>query len=143
MARVSTYLNFEGETEEAFRRYAEIFGTEITEPITRMGELPPDPSRPPLGDNERDLIMHMRVTILGGHVLMGTDMLASMGHSRRIGNNVTLNLEVDSEEEARRLYDALSEGGSESSGLQPMPWGIWGVTLDRFGIRWMFNVASA
>lgn len=74
---------------------------------------------------------------------MGTDMLKSMGHECRIGNNVTLNLEVDSEEDAHRLYDALSEGGSESSGLQPMPWGLWGVTLDRFGIRWMFNVAGA
>lgn len=63
-----------------------------------------------------------------------------MGHQLRIGNNTTIRLEVDSHEEADRLYDALSEGGSDATGMNDMPWGAyWGCFLDRFGVRWMFS----
>jgi PhnB protein len=138
MARVSTYLNFQGQTEEALTFYAKTFGTEITYlarfsdmPAAGPGELPTD---------ERDLVMHAELPILAGHVLMATDMLRSMGHQTRIGNNTTICLDVDGREEADRIYGALSEGGSEGSPMADMPWGAyWGVTLDRYGIRWMVN----
>ena len=138
MARVNTYLNFQGQAEEAFSFYAEVFDTEITmlsrysdTPAEGPGELPPA---------ERDLVMHAELPIVAGHVLMATDMLRSMGHETRIGNNTTLCLDVDTREEADRLYDALSEGGSEGSPMADMPWGAyWGVILDRYGIRWMIN----
>jgi len=66
-------------------------------------------------------------------------MLESMGHKLRIGNNTTISLEADTKEEVDRLYKALSEGGSEMNAPMDMFWGYWGVCLDRFGIRWMFN----
>ncbi len=82
----------------------------------------------------------MQLPILAGHVLMGTDILASMGHKLTVGNNVTINLEPDTRAETDRLYAALSDGGSDASGLNDMPWGAyWGTCLDRFGVRWMFN----
>ena len=139
MSRVSTYLNFSGETEEAFNFYASLFGTEITGEIARLGDMPTAPGQPELTADERKLVAHIELPILAGHVLMGTDFVESLGHERRIGNNTTINLELDSRDEAERLYAALSEGGSESTGLSDMPWGYWGCTLDRFGIRWMFN----
>lgn len=101
------------------------------------------PDQPPLPEDERNLIGHAVLPILAGHVLMGTDMLRSMGHELKIGNNTTINLEPDSREETDRLYDALSQGGSESTGMQQMPWGYWGCTLDQFGIRWMFNLPNS
>jgi PhnB protein len=66
-------------------------------------------------------------------------MLESMGHQVRIGNNTTISLELDSRDEADRLFSALSSGGSDTMGMQDMPWGYWGVCLDRFGVRWMFS----
>jgi PhnB protein len=88
MSRVNTYLNFQGQAGEAFTFYAKIFGTEITMlsrfsdmPAAGPGELPAD---------ERDLVMHAELPILAGHVLMATDMLRSMGHETRIGNNTTV-----------------------------------------------------
>jgi PhnB protein len=73
---------------------------------------------------------------------MGTDMLESMGHTLRIGNNITISLEPDTLEETQRLFDALSAGGSDVMPLQPMFWGsYWGTCLDRYGIRWMFDCA--
>ena len=111
MARVSTYLNFQGQAEEAFAFYAETFGTQVTMlsrysdmPAAGPGELPAE---------ERNLVMHAELPIIAGHVLMATDMLRSMDQQTRIGNNTTLCLDVDSGEEADRLYAALSEGGSE------------------------------
>jgi PhnB protein len=143
MSRVSTYLNFKGDTEAAFTFYASVFGTEFSVPITRMGDMPAGPGAPELPENERSLVMHVELPILAGHVLMATDMLDSMGHELRIGNNVTLNLEPDTREECERLYAALSEGGSDATGLAHMPWGsLWGTCLDRFGVRWMFNVVD-
>jgi PhnB protein len=142
MSRVSTYLNFMGDTEQAFTFYADVFGTEPSVPIQRFGDMPSGPGAPELPDDERDKVLHVELPILAGHVLMGTDMLKSLGHELRIGNNSTLNLEPDTREEAERLYAALSEGGSDATGLNPMPWGsLWGTCLDRFGVRWMFNVA--
>jgi len=143
MSRVSTYLNFMGNTEEAFEFYRTAFGTEFAGPMMRMGDMPADPSAPELSDAEKRMIMHIELPILGGHVLMATDMLPSMGHQLRIGNNTTVHLEPDSRAETDRLYAALSEGGTDCSGLHEMFWGAyWGTCLDRFGIRWMFSCAE-
>lgn len=141
MARVTTYLNFMGNTEEAFEFYKSVFGTEFEGPLMRMGDVTAE-GMPEMTDAEKKMIMHIELPILGGHMLMGTDMIESMGHSLQIGNNVTLNLEPDTEEETRRLFAALSEGGSDCVELEAMYWGaLWGTFLDRFGIRWMFNFA--
>ena len=139
MSRVTTYLNFNGQAEEALAFYGAAFGTSPTGPVVRMGDMPPAPDGPPLADAEKALVAHAELPILAGHVLMATDILESMGHELRVGNNVTINLEPDSRPETDRLYGELSVGGSESTGMQDMPWGYWGCTLDRFGIRWMFN----
>ncbi len=139
MSRVSTYLNFMGTTEEAFEFYRSIFGTEFVERSRADGRHTERPKRSAAHRAEKGLIAHIELPILAGHVLMGTDMLESLGHELRIGNNVTINLEPDTRAETDRLYAALSEGGSESTGLQQMPWAYWGCTLDKFGIRWMFN----
>ena len=142
MARVNTYLNFQGQTEQAFTFYATTFGTEISM-LSRYADTPGmGPAELPA--EERGLVMHAELPILAGHVLMATDMLRSMNQQTRVGNNTTVCLEVDSREEADRLYGALSDGGSEGSPMADMPWGAyWGVTLDRYGIRWMINHSPA
>ena len=140
MPRVSTYLNFMGNTEEAVNFYKTVFGTEFLTPIMRMGDMPASPGTPELSDAERNMVMHVELPILAGHVLMATDMLESMGHERRIGNNVTINLELEDREETERLFRLLSEDGSDLFGLADMPWGAyWGTCADRYGVRWMFN----
>jgi PhnB protein len=138
MSRVCTYLNFMGQTEEAFGFYSQVFGTSLVAEPARMGTMPGGPG-PELRESERDLIAHIELPILAGHVLMGTDLLESMGHELRVGNNVTICLEPDTKADTDRIYDGLSDGGSESTGMSDMPWAYWGCTLDRFGVRWMLN----
>jgi PhnB protein len=139
MSRVTTYLNFMGDTEEAVRFYGSVFGTEITGEIVRIGSMPSGPDSPELSEADKNLVGHVEIPILAGHVLMGTDLVESMGHQLQIGNNVTINLEPDTRGETDRLYAALSDGGRDSTGMLDVPWGYWGCTLDRFGVRWMFN----
>ena len=142
MARTSTYLNFMGKTEEAFRFYASVFGTELS-PIHRMSDVPAAPDMPALSDAEKNAVMHVALPILGGHMLMGTDMLESMGHKLMLGNNVSLNLEPDTRAETERLFKRLSEGGKIEMPLQDMFWGdYFGHLVDKFGIHWMFNCAE-
>ena len=142
MTRVSTYLNFQGQAEEAFAFYAKIFGTEVSM-LSRFSDMPAAVGGD-LSAEERNLVLHAELPIAGGHLLMATDMLASMGQQTRIGNNTTLCLHVDSRDEADRLYGALADGGSEGSPMADMPWGdYWGVILDRYGIRWMVDHTPA
>ncbi|HET9089065.1 MAG TPA: VOC family protein [Acidimicrobiales bacterium] len=135
MSRVNTYLNFPGSAEEAFNVYAGVFGTQVVG-LTRFADYD---GMPETSEEDRHKILHVELSILNGHVLMATDSLESLGHSVRVGNNTTISLEVDSRDEADRLFNELSAGGDESSPMQEMFFGYWGVCLDRFGIRWMIN----
>jgi PhnB protein len=143
MASVSTYLNFVRNTEEAFSFYKSVFGTEFVGPIARFSEVPPQPGAPPIPEADKNLVMHVALPILGGHLLMGTDAPESMGFTLKQGNNVYINLEPDTRAETERLFKALSEGGKVEMPLQDMFWGdYFGSLADRFGVCWMFNCAN-
>ena len=144
MARVSTYLNFPGNTEEAFNFYKQVFGGEFGGGgIQRFGAIPADPSQPPMSDTDKNLILHVELPILGGHVLMATDAPASMGFTVNPGNNIHINLEPVTRAETKRLYDVLSVGGTVTMELQDMFWGAYyGSCTDQYGINWMFNCSE-
>ena len=143
MASVATYLNFMGRTEEAFEFYKSVFATEYLGDLMRMGDVPPSPEMPALSDADRQAVMHVALPILGGHHLMGTDALDSIGPTRVPGNNVRIMLKPDAGEEADGLFAKLSAGGSDLMPMQDMFWGdYFGGVCDRFGIRWMIDVPS-
>jgi Uncharacterized protein conserved in bacteria len=143
MARVSIYLNFPRQTEEAFNFYKSVFQTEFSTPVLRYQDGPPCPGAPPLPEADKNLVMHVALPILGGFVLMGSDAPEAMGFQVNIGNNVYINLEPDTRAETNRLFAALGEGGKVETPLQDMFWGAyWGCLTDRFGVRWMFNCAN-
>lgn len=143
MARVSTYLNFNGLTEQAFGFYRSVFGGEFISPIQRFKDIPAAPDQPPMPEAAMDLVVHVELGILGGHVLMGTDAPESMGFSITQGNNVHINLEPDTRAEADQLFLALSAGGNIDMPLQDMFWGAYfGSFTDKFGIHWMVNCAG-
>ncbi len=140
MPRLATYLNTLGQTEEAFTFYASVFAPGAPLEIHRFAELAGGPGMPPLPAEDLDKVLHVRLELPDGHLLLGTDILASTGQQVRVGNNTTIAVLCDSREEADRYYDALAEGGSESTGMADMAWGdYWGCTLDRFSIRWMLT----
>jgi len=143
MARVSTYLNFPRNTEEAFNFYKKVFGGEFVGGISRFSEIPPTEGMPPLPDADRNLVMHVVLPILSGHQLMGTDAPESMGFKVNFGNNVYINLEPDTRKETKRLFRELSAGGKVEMELQDMYWGdYYGSCKDKYGVQWMFNCSE-
>ena len=143
MARTSTYLNFPQNTEEVFSFYKGVFGTEFNSSIKRMGEVPPQEGQPSLAEADKNLVMHVELPILGGHVLMGTDAPESMGFKVNFGNNIYINLEPDTRTETEKLFQSLSEGGKIEMPLQEMFWGdYFGSCKDKYGVQWMFNCSS-
>jgi PhnB protein len=140
MSRVSTYLNFSRHTEEAFEFYRSVFGGEFIGPIRRMAEVPDMPDHPPLDAADKQLVLHIELAIMDGHVLMGTDAPESMSFTLKRGNHVHINLEPDTRSETDRLFAALGVGGKTDMPPQDMFWGgYFGSLTDRFGTSWMFN----
>ena len=138
MASVSTYVNFDGQTEAAFEHYCAIFRAEPIGPVVRIGDIP---SPPGVTRTEAQLrrIAHMAIAITGGHVLRGTDVpeVAS-------GSRMGAMLEPDDRAEGARLFEALAEGGRVVVPLEDQPWGAYfGELVDRFGIRWFVHVENA
>lgn len=139
-ASVSTYVNFPGNTEEVFNFYRSVFKTDFVNGIQRFGDIPADPSQPPVAENVKKMVLHVALPILGGHILMGTDAPKEMGFSIVQGNNMNINLEPESREEAKRIFDELSAGGKIEMPIQDMFWGaFYGSFTDKFGINWMVN----
>ena len=113
MASVSTYLNFTNKTEEAFNYYKSVFGGEFAgNGIMRFGDVPPSPDMPPASEDDKKLVMHVELPILGGHRLMGTDAPESMGFKVIMGNNTHINLMPDTRVETKQLFSKLSAGGT-------------------------------
>ena len=140
MARVSTYVNFQGNTEEAFNFYKSVFKTDFINGIKRFDEVPADSNQPPMAESVKKMVLHVELPIVGGHILMGTDAPKEMGFTLTKGNNMHINLEPDSREEAKRLFDALSEGGQIEMPIEDTFWGAYyGSFTDKFGINWMIN----
>ena len=91
MARVGTYLNFARNTEEAFNFYKSVFGGEFSgSGISRLGDVPGSEGMPKITEEDKNLIMHIELPILDGHLLMGTDAPESMGFHLNFGNNMQI-----------------------------------------------------
>ncbi len=142
-ARVCTYLNFNGNTEEAFNFYKSVFGGEFNGGIQRLGDAPPHDGMPVLDEATKKLVLHIELPILGGHILMATDAPESMGFKLIAGNNMHISLEPESREETQRIFDALSAGGEITMPLKDMFFGsFFGSLTDRYGINWMLNCTA-
>ncbi|MEP7235806.1 MAG: VOC family protein [Ignavibacteriota bacterium] len=136
MATLNPYLNFPGNTEEAFNFYKSVFGGEFAN-LTRFKDTPAAAQMTP-ADAEK--IMHVSLPIGKGNTLMATDAMEGMGHKLTYGNNTQLSLEADSKEEAEKLFNGLSSGGQTEMPLTDQFWGAYfGMFTDKYGVKWMVN----
>lgn len=137
MPKVNTYLNFPGNTEEAFNFYKSVFGGEFIGGINRFKDTPEAEN---LSEEDGEKIMHVALPVGDGNMLMGTDALESMGQSLTMGNNMHISIHPESREETERLFNGLSEGGEISVDLHEAFWGAYfGSFTDKFGVHWMAN----
>jgi len=136
MISINPYLNFPGTTEEAFTFYKSVFGGEFT--ILQRFKDTPEATK--LSPEDQEKIMHVSLPIGEGVTLMATDALESMGQKLTVGDNVSIYLNTDSKDEAKRIFDDLSAGGKAEMDLQDTFWGSYfGFFRDKYGIQWMVN----
>lgn len=135
MVKLHPYVNFKGNCEEAFNFYKSVFGGEFTY-IGRFKDMPGGQ----FSEQEADKIMHISLPLGGGTMLMGSDITEQMHGQFTEGTNITLSLTPDSEEEARRIFEALAAGGRVNMPQEKTFWGsLFGMLTDKFGINWMVD----
>lgn len=139
--QLNHYLNFQGETEAAFNFYKSVFGGDFSF-IKRYSELPDAQ----VSEKEKDYILHVSLPINDFTVLMGSDtseqFCAQNSAPFNKGNNhyISINLESHEEDQARRLFNALSVNGEIEMALDKTFWGaLYGAFTDQFGVKWMVN----
>lgn len=137
---IQPYLNFNGNTEDAFEFYRSVFGGEFAGGgIMRFKDSPGCAEGPPMSDDDSGKVMHVCLPI-GSSYLMGTDSLESMGQKLTFGDNFSITVNPDSKEDADRVFGGLSAGGKVEMPMQDMFWGAyWGHLTDKFGVQWMVN----
>jgi PhnB protein len=135
MITINPYLNFKGNTEEAFNFYKSVFGGDFLA-LQRFKDTPESDRVP---TNEKEMLMHVALPV-GPNILMGTDALESMGHNITFGTNLQLSVSTDTEAETKKIFTALSAGGKVTIPLEDMFWGAYfGMCTDKFGIQWMVS----
>ena len=132
---VDVYLNFNGNCREAVEFYAEAFGTEKPQIMT-FGDSPPNPEYP-LAEEAKGLVMHTRLNIQGSNVMF-SDVFPGMPFVE--GNNISLAIVSENEDEIKSFFTKLKEGGSVGMDLQETFWSkCYGQVKDKFGIEWQLN----
>ncbi len=136
MVKINPYLNFAGNTEEAFKFYRSVFGGEFA--ILQRFKDTPEADRVP--EREKEKIMHVSLPVGEGTTLMATDALESMGHKLTVGNNIQLSVEAGSKDEVDKLFKGLSSGGKVTMPIADTFWGSYfGMVTDKYGVQWMVS----
>ncbi|HEX6168746.1 MAG TPA: VOC family protein [Chitinophagaceae bacterium] len=139
MATVNVYLNFKGNCEEAFNFYKSVFGGEFPY-IGRFKDMPPQEGMPALPKDMEDKIMHVSLPISKETMLMGSDTGGEWAPSFIQGNNFSISISAESQQEADRFFNELSKGGKVTMPMNKTFWGdYFGMFADKFGINWMVS----
>lgn len=136
MALINPYINFNGNTEEAFTFYKSVFGGEFAK-IMRFKDLSNDDF--PVSEHEANKIMHIAL-LIGKNMLMGNDVPEIMGQVNENEHRSKISISAESREEADKLFNGLSAGGHIEFPISDSPWGSYfGMFRDKFGIEWMVD----
>ena len=136
MALINPHINFNGNAEEAFTFYKSVFGGEFAM-IMRFKDMAC--SENPISEKEANKIMHIALPI-GKNILMGNDVPEIMGRVNENENRSKIAIGAASREEADKLFNGLSAGGTIEVPISDSPWGSYfGMFRDKYGIEWMVD----
>ena len=133
--KLNPYLAFRDNAKEAMEFYHSVFGGDLTLSTFGENQASQDP-------DEQDKIMHGMLVTDNGLTLMGADTPKGMSYTP--GDNYSVSLSGEDEDELRRYWEGLSAGGTVAMPLEKAPWGdIFGMCADKFGVNWLVNVNAA
>lgn len=137
------FLGFSGNTHEAMAFYAKALGGKVVAEM-RYRDMPPSPELAKEGCGEMspetlDHVAHCQLEV-DGAILMAAD--GPQGQDE--AGTTTINVDVETVEEAERIFAALAEGGQIRMPLAETFWAHrWGFLHDRYGKPWMVNCMKA
>ena len=129
--KMHAYVNFPGTCKDALQFYEKHLDGKIVM-MSTFDQVPNQQNIPP--GLERSGVLHARIE-LGDTILMASD-----GPKERVQpmRSAYLSLSLDSDAEAERIYNALSDGGEV---FMPMEETFFASRFaqfrDKFGINWM------
>ena len=131
------FLGFNGQTHDAMAFYAQVLGGKVTSEM-KYSDMPQDDTMEGCGDApgpvDPNLVAHSQLEV-GSAILMAADGPSSGGE-----NSTTINIDVDTVEEAERVFKALADGGEVKMPIGETFWAHrWGFLIDRYGKPWMVN----
>lgn len=136
---INPYLTFNGNCEEAFNFYKQVFGGKFSF-LGRFKEMPPQEGQPLLLDSDGEKIMHVSLPISEETILMGSDTTPTFGGQAIEGNNFSVSISAPSPEKADTFFNGLSAGGMVTMPMSNTFWGSYfGMLKDKFGIQWMVS----
>lgn len=136
MTTINPYINFNGNAEEAFTFYKSVFGGEFGK-IIRFKDV-----GVPEGNADANKIMRITLPI-GANVLIANDVPEAMGRVSEEENRSKIAVVADSREEAERIFNGLSAGGSVEMPMDQSPWGTYfAMFRDKYGIEWTVECAA-
>jgi PhnB protein len=131
-SRLNPYIGFKGTAREAMEFYQQVFGGKLD--VNTFGEYGQQ-------DNPEG-VMHAQLETPSGFTIMASD---TPDHFQQtVGDNISVSLSGDDEEELRGYWEKLADGGNVTMPLEKQMWGDhFGMLTDRFGINWMVNIAGS
>jgi PhnB protein len=132
---VQPYVFFDGRCEEAIEFYRKALGAEVVM-LMRYKDAPESGAMTPPGSGDK--VMHAQLRI------GDTAVLASDGRcqGKTSFNGFSLSVTASSDEDAERIFSALSDGGQVQMPLAKTFFSShFGMVTDRFGLPWMVYVA--
>ena len=135
MRAINPWINFNGNAEEAFTFYKSVFGGEFSK-IVRFKDL--SSAEFPVPKNEENKIMKIALPVGKHNVLLANDVPEFMGRVSENENRSKISVSADSREEAVKIFNGLSAGGSVEGPIGDTPWGTFaGMFRDKYGIEWI------
>ncbi len=140
MARLNTWINFNGNAQEAFDFYKSVFGGEFTK-VVRFKDIAT--SEFPVAEKEENKIMYIALPIGAGNILIANDVPEVMGQVNERENRSKILVSAENREEADKLFTGLSVGGEVEGPMGDSPWGSYaGMFRDKYGIEWIIEFSS-
>lgn len=141
MTTINPWINFNGNADEAFTFYKSVFGGEFTK-IIRFKDLAS--TEFPVAEKEKNKIMYIALPISKGNVLIANDVPEFMGKVNENENRSKISISTENKEEAERLFNGLSAGGTIEGPMGDSPWGTYaGMFRDKYGIEWIIEFSPS
>ncbi len=137
MKTINPWINFNGNAEEAFSFYRSVFGGTFSK-IIRFKDIAS--AEFPVAEKDADKLMYIALPIGKNNTLIANDVPEFLGRVSENENRSKIAVRTESREEADRIFNGLSAGGTVEGEMGDSFWDTYaGMFRDKYGIEWIIE----